>query len=80
MYQKIMNYELSDILGWFDAMDGEIDAYIGRMSSMLGAAVTQEQANSALEIMQNAGCEVFPAEQLQLGGKPAAWVLWATKR
>jgi len=79
MYEKLMTYKLEDVLGWFDSMGGEIDAYVGRMSSMIDAATTEEEAQAALIMMGSLGCEVSPLERFQLGGEDAAWVLRATK-
>jgi len=79
LYNRRMNYALSDIHGWLDAMSHEIDAFIGRMSSMIEAAASEEDANEALDVLKAAGCEAAPLERFQLGGKDAAWVLRAHK-
>ncbi len=79
MYERVMNYELSDIHGWLDAMQGEIDAYIGRMSGMLEAAASEDDVRTALQKLVQAGCDVQAPERFQLGGKDAAWVVKAVK-
>jgi len=79
LYQRRKNYALADIHGWLDAMGAEIDAYIGRMASMIEAASTDEEASAALAILEDAGCKTQPLETFQLGGKDAAWVMKAEK-
>lgn len=79
MYGKLMNYELSDVIGWLDGMHAEIDAYIGRMASMVNSAATEQEAVNAMMIMQQAGCQVAQPQKFQLGGRDAAWVLRAAK-
>ena len=79
MYARVMNYELSDIIGWLEAMQGEVDAYVGRMSSMMDAAASEADARAALAVLEQAGCAVQPLERFQLGEQDAAWVLRATK-
>lgn len=80
LYQRRKNYELSDILGWLDGMQGEIDAYVGRMSSMIASAASEEDVQAARSRLQEGGCEPAQPERFQLGGKDAAWVLRAVKR
>ena len=79
MYGRIANFALQDILGWLDAMQGEIDAYVGRMSSMIDAAASEETGEAALAILREAGCTTQPLQRFQLKGNDAAWVLRATK-
>ena len=79
MYGRIANFALPDILGWLDAMQAENDAHVGRMASMIEAAATEAEAETALAILQQAGCETEPLKRFELGGKDAAWVLRATK-
>lgn len=79
MHQRVMNYALSDILSWLDGMQAEIDAYTGRMASMIEAAATEDDVRAALQVLQAAGCDVQEPERLQLDGKDAAWVLRAVR-
>ena len=80
MYERVQHYELSDVLSWLDGMQAEIDAYIGRMQSMVSAAASEADVQAAYGALMEAGCAPQPPERLQLGGADAAWVLRATKR
>ncbi len=43
MYRKMSAYEPAEIFDWLEGMTGELDAYQGRMQSMLDVALAQHQ-------------------------------------
>ncbi|MCI4643298.1 MAG: class I SAM-dependent methyltransferase [Hyphomonadaceae bacterium] len=79
LFERLGAYALADIEGWLTGMQGEIDAYAGRMQSMLDAALDETGAQAVLNIFQTAGFQVQAPEAIDLGreGEPAAWLLKA---
>jgi len=81
IHQRIQHYEPGEILDWLNKMDGELDAYAGRMSSMSGAAIDNESFEQICEELRNQGYTIDRAEPLLIPNHdlPLAWVLIATK-
>lgn len=77
LYQRRKSYSLEDINGWLDRNGAEIDAYHGRMKSMLTAAQSEDEMKRF--------CTNFPGsakyEILKLGpdSRDAAWTVQAKK-
>lgn len=68
---------LGDNLKWLDEMNIEIDAYKGRMESMVSAAISEGTANALMALLRRAGFiannpipHYFEGEDM-----PVAWVL-----
>ena len=74
---NLNNFHLKDCLTWLDDMRSEVLAYEGRMTSMLGAAISEELALRISEDISSNSAEVFRPEKLYFveGDLPAAWVL-----
>jgi len=62
-------------------MDGELDAYAGRMSSMSQSAIDNETFETILEGLRSQAYTIERAESLLIPGHdlPLAWVLIATR-
>ncbi len=77
LFERRAAYEYSDIEGWLNGMDCEIDAYKGRMSSMIGAAITEQEARDFLHqigVANDSELSVFKIDNDNVG-----WIL-KTKR
>ena len=74
---NLNNFHLKDCLTWLDDMRSEVLAYEGRMTSMLGAAISEELALRISEDISSNSAEVSRPEKLYFvdGDLPAAWVL-----
>lgn len=81
IHQRIQHYEPGEILGWLNKMDGELDAYAGRMSSMSGAAIDSKSFEQVCDELRSQGFSIDRAEPLLIPNHdlPLAWVLIATK-
>jgi len=81
IHSEIQQYEPSEVLGWLDRMDGELDTYIGRMSSMCQAAIDSDTFEQVCARLRSQGYATKRAEQLTAADQdlPLAWVLIATK-
>jgi len=81
IHQKIQHYEPAEILDWLHRMDGELDAYAGRMSSMSESAIDSETFDSICESLRDQGFTVELAEPLKTTDQDQilAWVLFARK-
>ncbi len=77
LFNRRKAYSLADIIGWLDGMQGEIDAYKGRMHSMQQAALSAKDANNILAVFSRSGFEVEAPQKFYLtdDNKPAAWIL-----
>ncbi len=82
IHGRMPHYETDEVLQWLERMDGELEAYAGRMSSMLGAALDAdgfERVRAALNgdtrSIERAGPLTVQGEEL-----PLAWVVEAVAR
>lgn len=77
MYRRMNAYEPQDVYTWIDRMVGELDAYAGRMSSMLHAAMDVGEMAAMVETIKSRGLSVSRSETLHMGeeNEAAAWVL-----
>lgn len=75
LFERRKAYLEQDIVGWFDGMAAEIDAFSGRMTSMLNAAICEQEARLLLNTIAPGGTHQL--EPFLLGQRPAAWALSA---
>lgn len=77
MYQRMSAFDEQDIIRWIDGMVLELQAYSGRMSSMLAAAMTAGEVEDASGQLQQAGLKPLQQSTLVMGerSEPAAWAL-----
>ncbi len=81
LFERRQNYLQSDITNWLDGMEGEIEAFTGRMQSMKDAALSAHEINALKAVFTTAGFSDWSAEPFQLKdtGMPGAWALKATR-
>jgi ubiquinone/menaquinone biosynthesis C-methylase UbiE len=81
IHESIQHYEPDEILDWLNRMDGELDAYAGRMSSMSQSAIDNKTFEKILEGLRSQAYTIDRAEPLLIPGHdlPIAWVLIATR-
>ena len=81
IHQRIQHYEPDEILDWLKTMDGELDAYAGRMSSMSQSATDQEHFEQVVADLRDKGYKIERADPLVTAESelPLAWVLIATR-
>lgn len=78
LFENRQNYEPEAIYGWLTGMSGEIDAYHGRMNSMLGAALTDGDIAKILRTV--AGADGSTQKRVfTIGADRVAHILNATK-
>ncbi|MEM7768640.1 MAG: class I SAM-dependent methyltransferase [Pseudomonadota bacterium] len=77
LYERRRSYAEADIAGWLHGMEGEIAAYRGRMTGMLGAAISANEARTLIDTIDPSGTGTLTP--LSLGGDTAAYILSATK-
>ena len=72
-------YALVDCVSWLAGMKAEVLAYEGRMSSMTGAAMSEDLVSQIQSIFESQGLKAPLPEKLyfRAGDLPAAWVLKA---
>jgi SAM-dependent methyltransferase len=82
MYRRMSAYAPEDIFNWLDGMSGELDAYQGRMQSMLDAALPREQLLSLQAKLLAQGFEGRELHNLAVKeqGPAAAWALVLRRR
>jgi len=79
LHERAGAYALEDRLGWLEGMGGEIRAFVGRMESMLEAALNETQVTEMVGVLEAQGLSVKSPEAMELGGKAAAWVVKAAR-
>ena len=81
MYRRMSAYAEADVMQWLDGLGPELDAYIGRMQSMLDAAVDERQLDTCCRELREMGFEVLQRDRLRIGAdsRPAAWTLVARR-
>ena len=82
MYRRMSAYAPEDIFNWLDGMFRELDAYQGRMQSMLDAALRREQLLSLQAKLLARGFEGSALQSLAVKeqGPAAAWALVMRRR
>ncbi len=81
IHRNMPRYEPTEVLGWLGRMEGELEAYAARMSSMCASAIDQESFERLSAGLRDRGCTTLRAEPLTAAEQdvPLAWVLIATK-
>ena len=81
IHQEIQHYEPTEVLDWLGRMDGELDAYAERMSSMSNSAIDAETFEQICAGLRSRDHTIERAEPLMAAGLdlPLAWVLVAFK-
>ncbi len=81
IHSQMQRYEPTEVLDWLNRMDGELDAYAGRMSSMCQSAIDREVFDRICGGLRNQGYTTKRADPLATPDDdlPLAWVLIATK-
>jgi hypothetical protein len=81
IHQRIQHYEPGEVLDWLNRLDGELDAYAGRMSSMSKSAIGSETFEQIVAGLHNRDYTVDRAEPLVIPDEklPLAWILIATR-
>ena len=82
MHQAIQRYEPVEVLDWLHRMDGELDAFEGRMASMCASALDAETFDRVCDVIRERGYTTMHAGPLYAPGhgRPLAWALVATRR
>jgi ubiquinone/menaquinone biosynthesis C-methylase UbiE len=82
IHQRIQHYDPEEVLAWLNSINGELDAYSGRMASMSNAAIDSETFDQIVENLRGQGFEIEGAEPLVIPGHetPLAWILIAKKQ
>jgi SAM-dependent methyltransferase len=81
IHEGIQHYEPGEILDWLNKMDGEFDAYAGRISSMIQSAIDNETFEKIVAGLRGQDYTIDRAEPLLIPGHdlPLAWVLIASR-
>ena len=81
MFQRRQNYALEDILGWLSDVSSENLAHRDRMTGMLEAALSAEEAQDSFTQMAGLGLQVPALRPLRLGpdNEEVAWILEGRK-
>ena len=80
MYRRRNSYDPTDVANWADGMAREVVAYASRMSSMVAAAIDDQQFDDLALRVTSRGLSVRMREKLHMGTsrkEPAAWVFVA---
>ncbi len=79
IHRNMQRYDPGEVLAWLGSMDGELDAYAGRMSSMCRSAIDNETFDQICTSLCNRGFTTLRAESLvePEHNLPLAWVLVA---
>jgi ubiquinone/menaquinone biosynthesis C-methylase UbiE len=82
IHQEIQHYEPGDVLDWLNRMEGELDAYAGRVSSMSDSAIDSDTFKKILDGLRSLDFSIQRAVPLEVADHefPLAWVLIAGKR
>ena len=79
MHRAMQRYEPAEVLDWLNRMDGELDAFEGRMSSMCESAVDTKSFDRICAGLRDRGHTTIHAGPLMAPGHalPLAWALVA---
>ncbi len=82
LFERRKAYDLSDITGWLDGMQSEINAYKGRMASQKHASLGEDDITRLQAVLHKHGMQCDKARTLTMENddKPAAWILQAQKQ
>lgn len=75
LYENRKAYDKTDITGWLEGMNKELEINIDRLSRMTQAAMSEKDVDSIREHLQNAGLAVDATDLFETPGndKPVAW-------
>ena len=81
IHGRIQNYDPGEVLGWLQGMQGEVEAYAGRMQSMCDAAVDASAFDALCDRVEAQGYVIDRRDSLIVPGRdePLAWVLVARR-
>ncbi len=81
IHSKLPEYEPDEVLGWLASMERELQAYARRMSSMMGAAITEDAFSDLCGQLTSSGFSLDRSEPLLTTGQasPLAWILVARR-
>lgn len=81
IHEEIQLYEPRDVLDWLNKMAGELDAYVGRMSSMSDSAIDSDKFKNIVDGLRKLDFTILRAMPLVVPdqGLPLAWILIAVK-
>lgn len=81
MHDRMQHYEPSEVLNWLDGMQGEIEAFAGRMASMRDAAIDADTFAELCEKLENHGFRILRSDPLVVPDRnvPLAWALIAMR-
>ncbi|MFQ5610185.1 MAG: hypothetical protein ACE5F8_07950, partial [Woeseiaceae bacterium] len=79
LYENRRRYDESDIVGWLDGMQGEIDKAVDRLSRIRQAALSETDVQKIVEELRVSGFEDASASVFSTPGndKPVAWNITA---
>ena len=78
---RIPHYEPLEVLDWLERMQGEVEAFLGRMVSMCNAAIDENEFEQLQENLREGGFDMQRNTALAARDKPVplAWALIAKK-
>ena len=81
IHGRIQNYDPGEVLGWLRGMQGEVEAYAGRMQSMCDAAVDAAAFDTLCDTVASEGFVIERRDPLIVPGRdePLAWALVAQR-
>ena len=81
IHERMPNYDPEEVLDWLRGMQGEIEAYAGRMQSMCDAAIDADKFDGLCRTVESGGFRVARRDPLIVPdrGEPIAWALVATR-
>jgi SAM-dependent methyltransferase len=81
MYRRFKHYEPDEVFTWIGLMGNELDTFVGRMASMLKAALDAPALDQLLVQLMSRNFTIHRHETLNMGrdSVPAAWVVVAQK-
>jgi ubiquinone/menaquinone biosynthesis C-methylase UbiE len=81
IHGRLPNYDPSEVLGWLQGMEQELEAYAERMDSMCKAAIDEETFAGLRDGLQNGRYTIDRADALKndATGVPLGWALIATR-
>jgi ubiquinone/menaquinone biosynthesis C-methylase UbiE len=81
IHSKIQQYDPDEVLGWLDRLDGEMETFARRMSSMVDSALDGEAFKRICASLCEQGCTIEKAGPLLAPGRSIAlaWALMATR-
>ena len=81
LYERRRQYDLADITGWLEAMRGELEINLDRLSRMCEAALSEADMEKVHELFEAKGLEDVHCTPFETSGNdlPVAWDLTARR-